>query len=216
MNANVLRWPPLYKKMSLAITFELRHLRWWFWHLDLCFWGQGIWWSHLFLPMTLTFQGHDLCEITFLPYFSYYWAKCCQILTQDSFGQDLFNKSKSSLSCLSVWHTEICYVGHHYAKDVFGHTFELQNFRWRFCCQDLCFFRSRNPLVPFLLKYDLALSRSWPLQITFWATSHILIGKVLTQDWGQGIHWYQLFRPVTLTFQGHDHCKSHFRPHCIY
>ena len=27
------------------------------------FWGQGIWWCHLFWPMTLTFQGHDLCKI---------------------------------------------------------------------------------------------------------------------------------------------------------
>ena len=49
--------------MPLTITFELRHLGWRFWHLDICFWGQGIWWCHLFSPMTLTFQGHDLCEI---------------------------------------------------------------------------------------------------------------------------------------------------------
>ena len=63
--ANALRWPPLCKKMSLTITFELRHLGWWFWHLDICFQGQGIWWCHLFWPVTLTFRGHDLCEITF-------------------------------------------------------------------------------------------------------------------------------------------------------
>ena len=63
--ANALHWPPLCKKAFLTITFELRHLGWRFWHLDICFQGQGIWLCHLFWPMTLTFQGHDLCEITF-------------------------------------------------------------------------------------------------------------------------------------------------------
>ena len=61
---NALRWPPLCKKTSFTITFKLRHLGWRFWCLDLCFWGQGIRWCHLFGPMT--FQGHDLCKITFL------------------------------------------------------------------------------------------------------------------------------------------------------
>ena len=55
----------LYKKTSLTITFKVRHLGWWFWHLDICFQGQGIWWCHFFWPMTLTFQGDDLWEITF-------------------------------------------------------------------------------------------------------------------------------------------------------
>ena len=63
---NALRWPPLCKKMFLTITFELKHLGRRFWCLDLCFWGQGSWRCHLFCPMTLTFQGHDLCKITFL------------------------------------------------------------------------------------------------------------------------------------------------------
>ena len=53
------------KKTSLTITFELKHLEWWFCCLDLCSWGQGIRWCHLFWPMTLTFQSHDLCKITF-------------------------------------------------------------------------------------------------------------------------------------------------------
>ena len=63
--ANVLRLPPLSKKTSLTITFQLRRLGWQFWHLDICFQGQGIWPCRLFWPMTLTFQGHDLCKITF-------------------------------------------------------------------------------------------------------------------------------------------------------
>ena len=63
--ANVLRLPPLSKKTSLTITFQLRHLEWRFWHLDICLQGQGIWWCRLFWPMTLSFQGHDLCKITF-------------------------------------------------------------------------------------------------------------------------------------------------------
>ena len=36
-----------------------------------CFWGQGIRWCHLFWPMVLTFQGHDLCKSHFRPYLSY-------------------------------------------------------------------------------------------------------------------------------------------------
>ena len=40
--ANALRWPPLFQKTSLTITFELRPLGRRFWHLDICFQGQGI------------------------------------------------------------------------------------------------------------------------------------------------------------------------------
>ena len=65
---NALCWPPFCKKTSLPITFELRHLGWRFWHLDLCFWGQGIRWCLLFWPMTLTrswpLQNHILNHIS--------------------------------------------------------------------------------------------------------------------------------------------------------
>ena len=47
-------------------NFELRHLGWRFLASRFyVFWGQGVRWCHLVWPMTLTFQSHDLCEITF-------------------------------------------------------------------------------------------------------------------------------------------------------
>ena len=75
MYANTLYWQPLCKKMSLTITFELKDSGWRFWCLELCFWGQEIRWCHLFCPMTLTFQGHDLWKITFLDIFQFLMGK---------------------------------------------------------------------------------------------------------------------------------------------
>ena len=53
------------QKDAFDHNFEQRCLGWRFWHLDPFFSGEGIRWSHLFWHMTLTFQSHDLCKITF-------------------------------------------------------------------------------------------------------------------------------------------------------
>ena len=116
MYANALRWPPLYKKMSLTITFEVRHLGWWVLHLDICFEGQGISSCHLFWPMTLAFQGHDLCEITFWAISQLLMGKMLPNLTQDSLGWGLSINEKISWTILTYDRTRTRYIGHHYAK----------------------------------------------------------------------------------------------------
>ena len=67
---NVLRWPPLCKKTSLPITFELRHLGRQFWCLNLCFRGHVIRWCWLFWPMTLT-KVMTFVKSYFGPYLGY-------------------------------------------------------------------------------------------------------------------------------------------------
>ena len=42
-----------FTKMFLTITFELNHVGWQFWCLDVCFEGQGIRWYLLILPIYL-------------------------------------------------------------------------------------------------------------------------------------------------------------------
>ena len=54
-------------------------------------WGQRIWWRHLFCPMTLNFQGRDLCKITF-------WAKC-QLLM----GKHCQSSTRGSLRKAFMW-----------------------------------------------------------------------------------------------------------------
>ena len=42
------------------------------------------------LPLTLIFQGYDLCKFTFGPYLGYYWIKHCQLLRQCSLGKGVY------------------------------------------------------------------------------------------------------------------------------
>ena len=70
------------------------------------FLGQGIRWCHLFSPMTLTFQGHDLCRSHFGPYLSYQSAKHGQILAQGSLGKGIYIFFRLSAPCGirgSIW-----------------------------------------------------------------------------------------------------------------
>ena len=52
MYKSALRWPPIIKKMSLTVTFEVTHIRWWFWRLDLCFFMS----RNLMVPFVLTYD----------------------------------------------------------------------------------------------------------------------------------------------------------------
>ena len=47
-NMGALCFPPFCKNTFWAITFELKHIGWWFWCLGLCFQGQGISWHYSF------------------------------------------------------------------------------------------------------------------------------------------------------------------------
>ena len=111
-HANALPCPSLCKQTFLTITFELKHVGWRFWCLDLRFWSQGTRWCHLFLPMTLTFQSYDLCEITFLAISQLSMGKMLPTFNtrQDylKIGSGPFNKSRNILSYLNMRRTRTC------------------------------------------------------------------------------------------------------------
>ena len=114
--------------------------------------------------MTLTFQGHHYIKSHFGPYLGSYWANCHQILTLGSLGRSLSINQKISWA---VWTWDVrkrVTLATIMQKDVFDHNFWTKALGMTILASRYMFLRSRNVMVPFVLTYDLDLSRSWPLQ----------------------------------------------------
>ena len=113
--------------------------------------------------LTLTFQGHKYVKAHFGPYLGSCRTNCHQILTQGSLGRGLsINKKKS----WAVWTWDVrerVTLATIIEKDVFDHNFRSKALRMMILASRYMFSRSRNLMVPFVLTYDLDLSRSWPL-----------------------------------------------------
>ena len=173
--------PPLCKKMSLTTTFELKHLGWRFWCLDLCFWSQASRWCHLFCPMTLTFQGHNYVKSHFGPYLGSCWTKCHQILTLDSLGRGLLTNQKISWVVWTCDIRERITLATIMQKTIFDHNFRTKALRMTIFASRYMFLRSKDLMVSFVFTYDLDLSRSWPCKITGWAISQLLKGQTVAK-----------------------------------
>ena len=145
--------PPFCNNMSLTVTFQINSLGWRFWCLELCFYGQGI--RRLFWPMTLAFQGHDLCKITFwvismstirwrsVPHTSRCWRT-----------KGVTSPGGSQWGYISVINGDTRKLLDWFGRGTYGNalhcptvcrnmsltiTFELNHLGWRFWCLDLCF-----------------------------------------------------------------------------
>ena len=113
--------------------------------------------------LTLTFQGHNYIKSHFGPYLGFCWTNCCQILTQGSLDRGLSIDQKTSWA-VWTWDVRKCVtLAAIMQKDVFDHNFQSKALRMMILASRYMFSRSRNLMVPFVLTYDLDLSRSWPL-----------------------------------------------------
>ena len=114
--------------------------------------------------MTLTFQGHHCIKSYFGQYLGSCWTNYHQILTLGSLGRGLSINQKISWA---VWTWDVCKrvtLATIMQKDVFDHNFRTKALGMTILASRYMFLRSRNLMVPFVLTYDLDLSRSWPLQ----------------------------------------------------
>ena len=118
--------------------------------------------------MTLTFQGHNYIKSHFGPYLGSCFTNCHQILTLSSLGRGLSIHQKTSWAVWTWDVRERVTLATIMQKDVFDHNF-----------------------------------RTKALRMTILASRYICFQ-------GQGIWWYHLFWPMTLTFQGHDLCEITF------
>ena len=113
--------------------------------------------------MTLTFQGHNYIKSQFGPYLGSCWTNCHQILTLSSLGRGLSTNQKTSWAVWTWDVRERVTLATIMQKDVFDHNFRTKALRMMILASRFMFSRSRNLMVPFVLTYDLDLSRSWPL-----------------------------------------------------
>ena len=131
-----------------------------------------------FSLMTLTFHGHDPVKSHFGPYLNFCCTNCHQILTQHTLGQSLSINQKISLA---VWTGDIrerVTLATIVQKDVFAHNFWTKALRMTILASRSMSLRSRHPVVPFVLTYDLDQGHDLP-EIIFWAISPLVLGKTL-------------------------------------
>ena len=113
--------------------------------------------------LTLTFQGHKCVKSHFGPYLGSCWTNRHQILTQGSLGRGLSTNQKISWAVWTWDVRERVTLAAIMQNDVFDHNFESKAHRMMILTSRYMFSRSINLMVPFVLTYDLDLSRSWPL-----------------------------------------------------
>ena len=63
-------------------------------------------------------------------------------------------------------------------KDVFDHNFRTKALGMMILASRYMFLRSRNPMVPFVLTYDLTFQGYDLCEITFWVISQLLMCKM--------------------------------------
>ena len=143
--------------------------------------------------MTLTFQGHNYVKSYFGPYLSSCWTNCHQILTLGSLGWGLSINKK--ISC-AVWKCDVrerVTFATIKQKDLFDDNFPTKALRMTILATKYMFPRSRNLIVPFVLTYDLDLSRSWPLQNHVLGHISVIIGQNVAK-FQHKIAWVRAFQ----------------------
>ena len=130
--------------------------------------------------LTLTFQGHNYIKSHFGPYLGFCWTNCCQILTQGSLGRGLSIDQKTSWA-VWTWDVRECItLAAIIQKDVFDHNFQSKALRMIILASRYMFFKVKEsdgaicfePMALTFQGHDLC-------EITFWAMSQLLMGKML-------------------------------------
>ena len=144
-------FPQFCENAFLVITFELKHIGWWFWCVRLCFGFQGIIWFHLFLPLfdyaqSLIFDKHEIGH-----YLAYQYQECALIFTCASLGRPI---PKVFAVCMFAkdWYIMFTAIVQKY---IWRHNFCTKAYRMMIVVSGTMFSGSRNLLAPFVLMLSL-------------------------------------------------------------